>query len=799
MKTAVLTSGIITAILLAGILTAHAEPSVYAREQDLITGVTPAQEEQERPNFFRRLFQRSERPPREELPPIPREIGEKEGFWTQVRNAFDYNVQPVTENTNELMERNAMMVEGRELYRRGEYAAALETFKEVIQRDPYNITARRYIRTCQERLMRITMDDFDIVRRERLQEVERTWLLRPPAEREVERIIGERPRAERRRIDEHIQQIIPSVRYTDADIAVVIENLAAITDPRISIVTDPGAFDTLRQNDQDTITLHLTQVPFINIIRYICRTKGLVYRVDDNAIVISDRESVRMRRRVFQLSRSLDMIEGLDVDDRRPTARAVALFRRLGISPVDTDGATVTYDARNNRLIVNNTDANLQIIGEFIERFSETPLQVQIEARFVTVRNDEMSQLVFRHFLTKDYRWDHQSYGDRYYLTAPNQQRELTPGLRYIRSFMDEQSFDPLGSAYTTPRFTTTGDQYSDYLRTLSLRPHGPGLGQPTLANVENQYQALRQQRAQLERQQENARARYAAYQNFYSQAAPIIARGGPQAAMYQIELARMYGQYQSNVWDSLESLTRLQTLQSELESWDPQTMTADDGLGKIFDFQGVLGPAEYRSVIYALDNAEGVHTIFAPKVTVMNNQRAEIKDVTAIRYNKAIEEAEDQNVDVGDAFSVIYEYAVTPQDWEVREYGTRLTVTPSIQRDNRTIELDVQPEISDLRTFRQFVSSRDNVYELPQFFVQSIRTRVTVDDGDTIVMGGLMTDQIIRTQDKTPILGDLPWVGRFWRGESEVAKKSNLLVFLNAKIMDPAGRSIRRGSGARQ
>jgi len=58
--------------------------------------------------------------------------------------------------------------------------------------------------------------------------------------------------------------------------------------------------------------------------------------------------------------------------------------------------------------------------------------------------------------------------------------------------------------------------------------------------------------------------------------------------------------------------------------------------------------------------------------------------------------------------------------------------------------------------------------------------------------MGGLMTDQLIRTEDKTPILGDLPLIGRYWRGESEVATKANLLIFINAKLIDPSGQPRR-------
>lgn len=797
MNTAVLKAGIITGIILIGSLAVYAEDTVVLdKEQELVTGVEPVAEKEE-VGFWSRIFSRTSKKPKKELPKIPTDMGEEEGFWTQLKNAFAYKVQPVKEESTEAMERNAMMVQGRELYRKGEYTDALETFKDVIQRDPYNITARRYIKACQEKLMEITMDDFDIVKRERLQEVERSWLLKPDKERQLDRITEE-ARTVGRPIDQNVNQIIPTVRYTDAKLSIVIDNLVNISDPKVSIVTDAGALETLQENNQDKITLQLSNVPFIEIIKYICKAKGLTYRVDDNAVVISDKSSVKMRTKIFQLSRSLDMIEIANLDSDAPKAKAVALFKKLGVEPADSDGATVSYDSRNNRLIVRNTDANLKIIEEFIDRYSETPDQVQIEARFVTIENDEMSQLVFRHFLTKNYRWDHKSDGDRYYLEAPNKQKELTPGLRYIRSFMNEESFDPLSSAYATPDFTSTGNDYEDYLRTRALRPQMPDYQQENIAGIESTYNSIRQQKSLLVRQQEDARAAYNAYQNFLVNAQPIIAKGGPQSSMYSSQLGRMYTNYLNAVNSSLTTLTQIQGLQDDIGQWDVQNKVANDGLGKIFDLQGVLGPAEYRSVIYALDNAEGVQTIFAPKVTVLNGQRAEIKDITTLRYNKTIEEAEDQDVDVGDAFSVIYEYAVTPKEWDTREYGTRLIVTPSVQPDDRTIELDVQPEVSDLLNFRQFVSSRENVYELPQFFVQSIKTTVTIDDGDTLVMGGLMRDRIIRTKDKVPILGDLPWVGRFWRGKSEVAKKSNLMVFLNAKIIDPSGQTIKRSSAIR-
>ncbi|RLD11352.1 MAG: hypothetical protein DRI44_03775 [Chlamydiae bacterium] len=721
--------------------------------------------------------------------PETKEIGEQDGFWTRIKKAFAYSTQPKKRSSKRDAEINVLMIEGREYYRNGEYRKSLNTFKEVVQRDPYNITARRYIRTCQEELNKITLDDFDIVKKERLQDLAKTWLIKSSRQKEIESVINQTGGLSQRLIDKNIEQVIPSIQFVDAQLPVVFEHLFQISDPKVSIVTDPEAIKQLEEAKNDTITLKLSNIPMIDVIKYICKVKGLTYRVDDSAVVINSKANVTLKRKVFQLSRSLDMIDLPDVEGSS-NKKVTKLLEKIGIPT--TEGATVTYDTRNNRLIVRNTDANLKIIEEFIKRFSKTPFQVQIQSRFVTIRSDNMSQLVFRQFLTKNYRWDRNSkYGDRFYLTAPNAQKEMTPGLRYIRSFMNENTYNPVDSAYKRPNLVSTGDAYEDYMRKKALRPQMPGYLQKGVYDIESAYSSIEQQRAYVVEQQQKSSAEYNAYQNMVKTYSPLIAQGGPLAPVYQQQLNDMYSSYTTTVSSAyLPGLNTLSTYRQNLDKMNAEEKTVNDPLGKIFDVSGVIGPAKYRSVIYALDNAEGIHTIFAPEITVLNGQRGEIKSVITLRYNKTIEEAEDQDVDVGDAYSVVYDYAVTPKEWDSREYGTRLYVTPSVKADNQTIELDINPEVSDLIGFRQFVSSRNNVYELPQFFVQSLKTTVLVNDGDTIVMGGLMHEQLVKTNDKIPIFGDLPLIGRFFRGESEVSKKSNLLVFLTAKLIDPSGQT---------
>jgi len=712
---------------------------------------------------------------------IPKDFGEPEGFWSRLRKAFAYNPTPVRQESNTQLEINALMVEGREYVRRGEYKQALNAFKEVIQRDPYNITARRYIKECQENLMKITLDDFDIVKRERLQTIERNWLLRPQGERDIEDIASGGPTGIARPIDTQILQPVASAKFSDAPLGEVFDALYQNSDPKVNISVDPTALKKLQEENQDKITLQLTDVPLIDVIRYICKAKGLLVRVDESAVVVSGKESQNLRTMVFQLSRGLDIDVG-DEKSTSSTAKAMALKKKLGIPQVE--GASITFDARRNRLTMRDSEANINIIQDFLAKYDKTPFQVQIEARFVTIKNDDMSQLVFRHFLSKNYAWGGDGrYNDRYNLEAPNLQREVTPGLRYIRSYMNEDSYDPLSSAYQIPETISTGNSYDDYLKNMALRPQQPPYDHLNVRGAESLYKSILQQQAEVANYQRNAEAALRARNQFIPTSIEY-----EQLNLGYADATGTLGSASADLADSI-SLFNVQKYGD---------LTANDGLGKVFDMQGVLGPAEWRTVIYALDNAEGVNTIFAPKVTVKTGQRAEIKDVIKVRYNTEIDDAEDPEIEVGDFFTYISDYAVTPKNWEEREYGTTLKVTPNVQADEKTVELDLNPEISDLIAWREFVSSRNNIFELPQFFVQSVRTVVRVNDGDTVVMGGLMRDNVVKTEDKTPILGDLPLVGRFWRGTSEVARKSNLMIFVNAKLIDSSGKARQRAAAVR-
>jgi general secretion pathway protein D len=79
----------------------------------------------------------------------------------------------------------------------------------------------------------------------------------------------------------------------------------------------------------------------------------------------------------------------------------------------------------------------------------------------------------------------------------------------------------------------------------------------------------------------------------------------------------------------------------------------------------------------------------------------------------------------------------------------------------------------------------------LPRFTVRQVVSTVNVWDGQTVVLGGLLSETVTTLKDQVPVLGDLPLVGRLFRNESKTTAKKNLLVFVTPMLIDPAGNRL--------
>jgi len=135
------------------------------------------------------------------------------------------------------------------------------------------------------------------------------------------------------------------------------------------------------------------------------------------------------------------------------------------------------------------------------------------------------------------------------------------------------------------------------------------------------------------------------------------------------------------------------------------------------------------------------------------------------------------------------------------------LDVLPYVSSDGYTVQMTIIPTLKefigyDLETAQLFQAQAQSVGQgagatlqqrtpLPQFRLRQVATTAIVWDGQTIVLGGLIAENLNKTKDKVPVLGDLPLVGRLFRSETTLSEKKNLMIFVTPTIIDPSGNRL--------
>src|SRR6202008_3044328 len=95
------------------------------------------------------------------------------------------------------------------------------------------------------------------------------------------------------------------------------------------------------------------------------------------------------------------------------------------------------------------------------------------------------------------------------------------------------------------------------------------------------------------------------------------------------------------------------------------------------------------------------------------------------------------------------------------------------------------------LGTTTQSITLTENVINQPIFNTRKVTTSVSVWDGQTVVLGGLMSENVQKVEDRTPLLGDLPLVGRLFRTNTDQHIKTNLVIFVTARLINPGGQPV--------
>lgn len=237
-------------------------------------------------------------------------------------------------------------------------------------------------------------------------------------------------------------------------------------------------------------------------------------------------------------------------------------------------------------------------------------------------------------------------------------------------------------------------------------------------------------------------------------------------------------------------------------------------------------GRLDWTLVVNALEQSDDADVLSAPSITTRDGSKATIM----VGEDRVVA----KGYEVKSSDSSLY----TQNDLQKMLMGVQLDVTPKIRAD-KMIDLDLKPKVVDLVGYDPYQSTPANAQiiptqgnslngnaspanyigswlplswlpsglnpvnlsspiaiplapltaKIPYYRWREINTQVTVEDGSTVAMGGLIFDKLETYKDKVPVLGSIPLIGRLFRSEGEKSVKRNLMIFVTATQVDVTGR----------
>lgn len=666
----------------------------------------------------------------------------------------------------------------------GRYDLAQKRYQQVLAVDKYNSAAYRGMEQVEVGKQRYYDSAYNETRSRMLWQVDKSW------ERPKRRFVDARSTdssalAEERRGTELMLArlngiVIPRVDFRDAtvrqavgflqqrsrDLDTTEENperrgvnivlkLPATSAPAPASLEIEGESVTPAGFSADNrITLNLSNVPLYEALRYVATLAGLKVKVEPFAVSIVplSEPTDTLQQREFKVPPGF--ITGGPSGLAEPVAQAggdsasAGGGARLAVRQGARDfleaqgvefppGASANFNPGSSRLVVRNTAANLDLIESLVDAaMGEQPTQVEIEAKFVEISQNNLKELGFNWALGP--------------FSLPGSDAVFGSGGTIIPG--DQAGQFPFVNPGT--RQVVGTDSITSGLRS------GSGTG-PNAGLSINSLNALLAQNAG-------------------------IGAGGAAPGFFALS--------------------------------------------------GVFTNPQFQMVIRALNQKKGVDLMASPKVTTKSGQKATISIVRDFPYPQEFEPPQVPQSTGGTPVGGLPGAAVQeqdpvvtpsfPTDFTTRKLGVTLEVEPQIGPDGYTIDLSLSPEVVDFDGFINYGSPilapqrnlvggavgaalnpleilsanqfftptllTQNVINQPIFSVRKVTTSVSIWDGQTVALGGLIREDVQKVNDKVPVLGDLPLAGALFRSEIDQKIKQNLIVFVTARLMDAAGQPLR-------
>ncbi len=674
-----------------------------------------------------------------------------------------------------------LLREGDGLYQSGRYDLAFKRCEQVLNIDKYNIAARRLMEKINAARQDYATNAYNETRGDLIERVDSAWELPVTKYNSGQSQVLEQPVIDTRgtaSINRKLEEIrIPSINFREATVREALDFIKQrakaldTTEPdenkrgiNIVLKLDPA---TQAADSAQRITLAFTDVPLGAALGYIATAASLKIKVEPYAVAVVPLNEQTETLITKEYKVSPGFISALPASgDAAAAGGAAATTGGFGFGGgaaatgaaggtvaksgakeyLESNGvtfgpgATAYYLTSSSRLVVKNTQANLDLIDQLVDIDNDhAPTQVQIESKFIEVTQNNLKELGFDWLLG---------------------QFEL-----------------PFGSGvYGGGGTTAFGQNLTGTTTTVS---------DTTSVTSNNAYP----------------------FQAPNSNGVPIGAT--------------------SSTVGPLTGGNRSGSSAISVNALDGLLFGSSAGAAPgVLALAGVFTNPQFQVVLRALDQQKGIDLLSAPRVTAKSGQRAVINLVREFKYPTQFDPPQIPQT-VGSGFTPVS--PTTPSAFETRNLGVELEVEPTVGPDGYTIELNLSPRVTEfdgfinygspIYTSAQQVSTgvvaqvsnavgatsviddilgpsanvliSENVINQPIFSVRQVTTQVTVYDGQTVVLGGLMREDVQKVEDKTPIIGDIPLVGRLFRTSADQRIKRNLIMFVTANLLDPAGQPL--------
>jgi type II secretory pathway component GspD/PulD (secretin) len=515
-------------------------------------------------------------------------------------------------------------------------------------------------------------------------------------------------------------------------------------------------------------------------------------------------------------------------DEDNPEDSWKAFFSDLGVTW--PNGAKIKYIKALGKLRVTNTEEQLAILEDALNDLNATPKMIEVETRFVEVAQEDLNSLGFEWLLNSDYSFNvggklakvlNLKDGTWYYDgTKTTMGTQYLPGAdgSIVASEVVQSVDTAAGKWERWNQGTTSG------LLTPAYWREAKDASGNTLKNEDGS--------TKYEQVSSNSRKWQNAWSTLpTSQTVISYDSEGNETGRQTIYHDGEVGQRRTgkNIGITGDGGATYQTGMRYLSTADNHI--SGKGASKNDQFMRVnafLGNADLSMILHMLSQRSDTDLLSAPKVVTKSGQEATIKVVTIYRYPQDYD-VTIQSTSSSSSTSVTGSGSggdgkilpmVEPQNFETQEVGVILTVTPELSAEGNFINLKLNPKIVSEPTWKDYgmkvpmssvmsstaqamalASGNEDMQwftvpmEQPFFKERSIDTVVTLYNGATVVMGGLITEERKSMEDKIPFLGDIPFIGRIFRSRSEWSNKRNLLLFVTARLVGPDGRMIQNSS----